>query len=91
MLVITPPADYFGNVDDVWLNVTDSSSTISQQLSIDVESVPDLPILNLMNVNIIDDTAATIAWSVFDSDGAAEHGLEIALDGMLKRAFNPHA
>ena len=89
MLVITPPADYFGNVDDVWLNVTDSSSTISQQLSIDVESVPDLPILNLMNVNIIDDTAATIAWSVFDSDGAAEHGLEIALDGIAQESLQP--
>ena len=32
-----------------------------------------------MNVNIIDETAATLAWSVFDNDGASEHGLKFRL------------
>ena len=80
-LIISPPNDFFGNINNEWLNVSDGSTTVSRLLDIDVASVPDLPILNLMNVNIIDETAATLAWSVFDNDGASDHGLEISLDG----------
>ena len=42
-----------------------------------------------MNVNIIDETAATLAWSVFDNDGASEHGLEISLDGVRQTNLEP--
>ena len=42
-----------------------------------------------MNVNIIDETAATLAWSVFDNDGAEEHGLEISLDGITQTNLQP--
>ncbi|MED6337577.1 MAG: hypothetical protein VYC12_00980, partial [Candidatus Thermoplasmatota archaeon] len=70
-------------------NVTDGTTNYSQLLSIEVTSVPDIPILTLMNVNIIDDTAATLAWSVFDNDGASEHGLEISLDGVPQDNLQP--
>ena len=51
--------------------------------------MPDLPVLNLMNVNIIDETAATLAWSVFDNDGVGDHGIEIALDGTIQNNLQP--
>ena len=88
-IIITPSPDYFGVLDNEWLNVTDGTSVYSQKLIINVESVPDLPILTLMNVNIIDDTAATLAWSLYDSDGVEEHGLEISLDGIVQEQINP--
>lgn len=88
-LIISPANDFFGNINNEWLNVSDGTTTVSRLLNINVESVPDLPILNLMNVNIIDDTAATLAWSIFDNDGASEHGLEIALDGVIQDNLEP--
>tara|TARA_B100000003_G_scaffold96354_1_gene86412 strand:- start:1350 stop:4142 length:2793 start_codon:yes stop_codon:yes gene_type:complete len=88
-IIISPPNDFFGNSNDEWLNVSDGVTTFSQLLDIEVVSVPDLPVLNLMNVNIIDETAATLAWSVFDNDGAAEHGLEITLDGVTQTNLQP--
>ncbi len=62
---------------------------ISRMLNIEVVSVPDIPALNLMNVNIIDETAATLAYSVFDNDGATDHGLEISLDGVAQENLQP--
>ena len=88
-LIISPGNDYFGTINNEWLNVTDGTTNYSQLLSIEVTSVPDIPILTLMNVNIIDDTAATLAWSVFDNDGASEHGLEISLDGVPQDNLQP--
>ena len=88
-LIISPQNDYFGTINNEWLNVTDGTTNYSQLLSIEVTSVPDIPILTLMNVNIIDDTAATLAWSVFDNDGASEHGLEISLDGITQDNLQP--
>ncbi|MEC7256114.1 MAG: hypothetical protein VXV76_05850, partial [Candidatus Thermoplasmatota archaeon] len=41
------------------------------------------------NVNIIDETAATLAWSVFDNDGVGDHGIEIALDGTIQNNLQP--
>ena len=88
-LIISPSNDFFGNINNEWLNVSDGTSTISRLLNIDVASVPDLPVLNLMNVNIIDETAATLAWSVFDNDGVGDHGIEIALDGTIQNNLQP--
>ena len=88
-LIISPQNDYYGTINNEWLNVTDGTTNYSQLLSIEVTSVPDIPILTLMNVNIIDDTAATLAWSVFDNDGASEHGLEISLDGVTQDNLQP--
>ena len=51
----------FGNSNNEWLNASDGTTTFSQLLNIEVVSVPDLPVLTLMNVNIIDETAATMA------------------------------
>ena len=88
-LIISPPNDFFGSINNEWLNVSDGSTTVSRLLNINVASVPDLPILNLMNINIIDETAATLAWSIFDNDGVSEHGLEIALDGEPQTNLEP--
>ncbi|GIQ96869.1 MAG: hypothetical protein CM15mP2_3560 [Methanobacteriota archaeon] len=88
-LIISPSNDFFGNINNEWLNVSDGTTTISRLLNIDVASVPDLPVLNLMNVNIIDETAATLAWSVFDNDGVGDHGIEIALDGTIQNNLQP--
>jgi hypothetical protein len=88
-IIISPPNDFFGNSNNEWLNVSDGTTTFSQLLNIEVVSVPDLPVLTLMNVNIIDETAATLAWSVFDNDGAEDHGLEISLDGITQTNLQP--
>ena len=88
-IIISPVADYFGVLNNDWLNVTDGTSVYGQLLNVEVVSVPDLPELNLMNVNLIDDTAATLAWSVFDSDGFVDHPLEISLDDIVQQNLNP--
>ena len=88
-LIITPPNDYFGSVNNEWLNVTDGVTSYSQLLDIEVISVPDLPVLNLLNVNIIDETAATLAWSIFDNDGLVDHDLQISLDGVVQYNLQP--
>ena len=88
-IIISPVADYFGVLNNDWLNVTDGTSIYGQLLNVEVISVPDLPELDLMNVNVIDDTAATLAWSVFDSDGIVDHPLEISLDGIVQQNLNP--
>ncbi len=88
-IIISPPNDFFGSSNIEWLNVSDGTTTFSQLLDIEVASVPDLPVLTLMNVNIIDETAATLAWSVFDNDGASEHSLEISLDGVTQTNLQP--
>ena len=88
-LIVSPGNDFFGNINNEWLNVSDGTNTISRLLNINVASVPDLPVLNLMNVNIIDETAATLAWSVFDNDGAGDHNVEIALDGVVQDNLQP--
>ena len=88
-LIITPPNDYFGSVNNEWLNVTDGVTSYSQLLDIEVISVPDLPVLNLLNVNIIDETAATLAWSIFDNDGLVDHDLQISLDGVVQNNLQP--
>ncbi len=88
-IIISPVADYFGVLNNDWLNVTDGTSVYGQLLNVEVVSVPDLPELNLMNVNVIDDTAATLAWSVFDSDGFVDHPLEISLDDIVQQNLNP--
>jgi hypothetical protein len=88
-IIISPVDDYFGVLNNDWLNVTDGTSVYGQLLNVEVVSVPDLPELNLMNVNVIDDTAATLAWSVFDSDGFVDHPLEISLDGIVQQNLEP--
>ena len=88
-IIISPVADYFGVINNDWLNVTDGTSVYGQLLNIEVISVPDLPELNLMDVNVIDDTAATLAYSVFDTDGVVDHPLEISLDGIVQQNLNP--
>ena len=88
-LIITPPNDYFGSVNNEWLNVSDGVTSYSQLLDIEVISVPDLPVLNLLNVNIIDETAATLAWSIFDNDGLVDHDLQISLDGVVQNNLQP--
>ncbi len=88
-IIISPVADYFGVINNDWLNVTDGTSVYGQLLNIEVISVPDLPELNLMDVNVIDDTAATLAYSVFDTDGFVDHPLEISLDGIVQQNLDP--
>ena len=88
-IIISPVADYFGVINNDWLNVSDGTSVYGQLLNIEVISVPDLPELNLMDVNVIDDTAATLAYSVFDTDGVVDHPLEISLDGIVQQNLNP--
>ena len=88
-IIISPVADSFGLLNNDWLNVTDGTSVYGQLLNVEVISVPDLPELNLMNVNVIDDTAATLAWSVFDLDGVVDHPVEISLDDVVQQNLNP--
>ena len=43
----------------------------------------------LLNANIIDETAATLAWSIFDNDGLVDHDLQISLDGIEQNSLQP--
>ncbi len=88
-LLISPQEHFYGQITGEWLNLTDGNNNYSQSLIINVEPVPDLPILNLMNVNVIDDTAATLTWSLSDVDGVGELSLELSLDGVLQTGLSP--
>ncbi len=82
-MIISPSTDYFGLNQLHWLNVTDGNSNFSKILSINISSVPDAPVLTLNNVNIIDQTAASLAWGIYDADGTESPDPEIKVDDVL--------
>jgi VCBS repeat-containing protein len=68
--VYVPDQDYFGN-DTFTITVNDGVETLSQEITVNISSIPDDPILTTSNTITVDeDTASTaIAFAATDADG----------------------
>jgi len=80
-LIITPKLDYSGIDTLTTINVTDQSMTVVRVLNINVTSSPDAPVLILQELNLIDSTAGSLQWWVFDADGVIPEQNQIQVDG----------
>jgi len=81
-IIITPSNDVNGLNQLHLLNVSDGITQISYPLSVNITPIPDAPVLTLNGVNIIDETAASLAWWVFDADGTDVPNPEIKIDDL---------
>ena len=79
--IITPILDYSGFDNLTSINVTDGTVTIIRALNITVIPTPDEPILTIQEVNLIDSTAASLQWWVYDADGVAPNQTVIQVNG----------
>tara|TARA_A200000159_G_C7303279_1_gene331165 strand:- start:638 stop:1456 length:819 start_codon:yes stop_codon:yes gene_type:complete len=82
-MIISPSDDVNGLNQLHWLNVSDGNSEFSYPLSVNIAPVPDAPVLTLYDVNVIDDTAVSLAWWIFDADGTDAPDPVIKADGIL--------
>jgi len=81
-MMFTPRTDFFGVIDEVWLNVSDGSSTHSASLKLTVEPVPDLPFVNIDSVQSLGGSTANMYWSVADVDGAVNTDANVSVDNV---------
>ena len=81
--IITPKLDYSGFDDLTTINVTDGTMTVSRVLNITVISSPDAPILTLQELNLIDSSAGSLQWWVYDADGIIPDATEIQVNGSI--------
>ena len=81
--IITPILDYSGFDDLTTINVTDGTLTVMQTLNITVTPSPDAPILTLRELNLIDSTAGSLQWWVYDADGVIPSDTEIQVNGTV--------
>ena len=81
-MVFTPRTDFFGVIEDVWLNVTDGSTTHSAALTLTVEPVADLPFVNIESVQLLGGSTANMYWSVTDVDGAVSTDANVSVDNV---------
>ena len=81
--IITPILDYSGFDDLTTINVTDGTLIVMQTLQITVTPSPDAPILTLRELNLIDSTAGSLQWWVYDADGVIPSGTEVQVNGTV--------
>jgi len=82
-MIVSPANDINGLNQLHWLNVSDGNSDFSLPLSVNITPVPDAPVLTLYDVNVIDDSAVSLAWWIFDADGTEAPDPEIKADNIL--------
>ena len=81
-MVFTPKTDFFGVIQNVWLNVSDGSTTHSAALTLTVEPVADLPFVNIESVQLLGGSTANMYWSVTDVDGAVSTDANVSVDNV---------
>ena len=81
-MMFTPRTDFFGVIDEVWLNVSDGPSTHSASLKLTVEPVPDLPFVNIDSVQSLGGSTANMYWSVADVDGVVNTDANVSVDNV---------
>jgi len=82
-LIITPILDYSGQDALTSISVTDQSMTVNRVLTINVTPVPDAPVLSLQELNLIDSTAGSLQWWVYDADGVIPEQTEVQVNGTV--------
>ena len=81
--IITPILDFSGFDNLTTINITDGTVTIIRTMNITVTPSPDAPILTLQELNLIDSTAASLQWWVYDADGVMPNSTEIQVNGTV--------
>lgn len=81
--IILPKLDFSGFDNYTSINISDGSVTIQRTMNITVAPSPDAPILTLQELNLIDSTAASLQWWVYDADGVMPNSTEIQVNGTV--------
>ena len=82
-LIVTPTLDFYGFDSGNTVNVTDGTLGVSKALNITVIPVADAPVLSLQELNLIDASAASLQWWVFDADGDSPTNITVEVNGVL--------
>ncbi len=80
---LVPSSDVFGVFEGLWLNVSDGTSMHSQNLSLNIAAVGDLPFVAIDSVQGMSGPTANMYWSVTDVDGTVDTEANITVDGQL--------
>ena len=81
--IVTPILDYSGFDGLTSINITDGTMTVTRTLNITITPSPDAPILTLRELNLIDSTAGSLQWWVYDADGVISAEAEIQVNGSV--------
>ncbi len=83
LFIVTPILDFSGFDNFTTINISDGSVTVQRTMNITVLPSPDAPILTLQELNLIDATAASLQWWVYDADGIMPNTTEIQVNGTV--------
>ncbi len=78
---LVPSSDVFGVYEGIWLNVSDGASIHSENLSLIISAVGDLPFVAIDSVQGMSGSSANMYWSVTDVDGEVNTEALLAVDG----------
>lgn len=81
--IVTPILDYSGFDGLTSINITDGTMTVTRTLNITITPSPDAPILTLRELNLIDSTAGSLQWWVYDADGVISAEAVIQVNGSV--------
>ena len=80
---LTPAPDINGPFDNLWLNVTDGTSTHSHQFTLVVTPVGDMPVASIQAVQRLSESnSATMQWSMLDIDEALNTSGMLTINGV---------
>jgi len=80
---LTPAPDINGQFDNLWLNVTDGTSTHSDQFTLVVTPVGDMPVASIQAVQRLSESnSATMQWSMLDIDEALNTSGMLTINGV---------
>jgi hypothetical protein len=81
-LLVTPSRDVNGVFSELWLNVSDGSTSHAFSFNVDVRPVGDVPVVGITSIerNEGSDTA-TMQWTVLDVDGEVNTDGQVLIDG----------
>ena len=80
---LVPASDAFGIHQGLWLNVSDGSTTHSENLSLTIAAVGDLPFVAIESVQGMSGSTANMYWSVADVDGSVNTEASVSVDGTV--------
>ena len=80
---LVPASDAFGIYEGLWLNVSDGSVTHSENLSLTIASVGDLPFVAIESVQGMSGSTVNMYWSVTDVDGTVNTEATVSVDGTV--------
>ena len=83
-LIVNMKPDKYGTCNSQTLNVTDGTTSYSDILNVTISPQPDLPTINIGNVNLLDNLAATVQWDIIDLDGEQYSVVSFSLENITQ-------